>query len=538
MPTSETLETDVLIVGAGPAGLAAAYRLAALNRDRNRRVGIMVIDKAADKGAHQLSGAVMDPCGIQELMPDWRQRGAPIEGEVEEEFVWYLNEHDAVSVPVPPPMENHGNVIISLCKFTRWFAEIVEGMGVDLFTGFPGKNLLFEKGRVAGVRLMDKGIGKDGKPRANFEPGADIRAKITILAEGVHGSLTREAIRHFGLDSDRNPQTYSTGVKEVWKLPAGRVPQGRVVHTMGFPCRREYGGSWIYSMAEDKLSIGLVVGLDYPDPSTDIHHHFQQFKTHPKIRAMLEGGKVLEYGAKAIPSGGFYSIPRLQAPGLLIAGDSGGFVNMMRLKGIHLAIETGRLAGDAAFEAVLSGADSNNFDRIVRNSRAWEELKRSRHYKQGFKLGMVPGMLNAGLMQLTGGAGFAGSSIRPSRTYMRRWSNASPQRIPFDSILTHAKVDSVFYSDTHHDEDSPSHLKILDTRICVERCAEEFGNPCQHFCPANVYEWVQDATAPRGRVQIGFGNCVHCKTCEIQDPYGNIEWTVPEGGGGPRWKEL
>lgn len=538
MSNADVIETDVLIVGAGPAGLAAAYRLASLNRDLNKSVGIMVIDKAADKGAHQLSGAVMDPRAILGLMPDWRERGAPVEGEVEEEFVWYLNEHDAVSLPVPPPLDNHGNVIVSLCKFTRWFAGIVEGMGVDLFTGFPGRTLLVEKGRVVGVRLMDKGVGKDGKPRPNFEPGGEIRAKLTILAEGVHGSLTREAIRHFKLDAGCNPQTYSTGVKEVWRLPADRVPRGRVVHTMGFPLRREYGGSWIYSMADDKLSIGLVVGLDYRDPLTDIHHHFQKFKTHPKIRGMLEGGQILEYGAKAIPSGGLFSIPKLQAPGLLIVGDSGGFVNMMRLKGIHLAIETGRLAGESAFEAVRTGKEPQDFDRVIRTSWAWEELKRSRYYKQGFTLGMIPGMLNVGLMQLTGGVGFVGSSLRPGHTYMRRRRDAIPQRIVFDGTLTHAKVNSVFYSDTHHDEDSASHLKILDTRICVDRCAEEFGNPCQHFCPANVYEWVKDATAARGRVQIGFGNCVHCKTCEIQDPYGNIEWTVPEGGGGPHWKEL
>jgi len=538
MADGETLETDVLIVGAGPAGLAAAYRLAQLKRDLNKNFSVMVIDKAADKGAHQLSGAVLDPKAMAELMPDWRDKGAPVEHDVEEEFVWYLTEHDAVSVPVPPPLQNHGHVIVSLCKFTRWFAGIVEAMGVDLFMGFPGRRLMIEKGRVTGVQLMDKGVGKDGTPRANFEPGGRIQAKVTILTEGVLGTLAREAITRFKLDEGRNPQTYATGVKEIWKLPPGRVPPGRVVHTMGFPLKREYGGSWIYSMGEDKLSIGLVVGLDYSDPTLDIHYEMQRFKSHPKISGMLEGGQILEYGAKAIPSGGFHSIPRLSAPGVLIAGDSGGFVNMMRLKGIHLALKTGSMAADAAFEVLRTGKEPEGYDRAVRGSWVWEELKSSRLYKQGFKGGLIRGIINVGIMQMSGGWAPTGEELRPTHEAMRPLDHRPPERIAFDGRLTHSKLNSVYFSDTHHDEDSPSHLKILNTSVCVEQCARTYGNPCQYFCPANVYEWVKDPKAPDGRVQIGFGNCVHCKTCDIQDPYRNIEWTVPEGEGGPHWKEM
>lgn len=539
MSEPEVLEVDVLVVGAGPAGLSAALRIAQLNRRYNRQIPVMVIDKASDRGGHQLSGAVMDPAGMDELLPDWRERGAPVEAYAEEEFVWYLNEHDAISMPVPPPLRNEGKPILSLCKFTRWLGEQVESAGVDLFTGFPGERLLIEDGRVAGVKLKDKGIGKEGKPRPNFEPGGEIRAKVTILAEGVLGTLTREAVRIFRLDEGRNPQTFSTGVKEVWKLPDGRVPPGRVIHTMGFPLNSEYGGSWIYTLAGNKVSMGLVVGLDYQDPFLDIHRLFQEFKQHPKIRDLLEGGELLEYGAKTIPSGGPFSIPRLFAPGLLLAGDSAGFVNMMRLKGIHLAIKTGMLAGESAFKHIYANEDLAGYERAVRNSWAWQELYRTRYYKQGFKLGLVPGILNAGLMQVTGGWSPVGRKLGPAHTRMKKKGSRTPPG-PFkgDGKLTFDKLTSVYHSDTHHDEDCPSHLIIKDPAVCVDRCKEEFGNPCRYFCPAQVYEWVEDEQSPRGRVQIGFGNCVHCKTCDIKDPYGIIEWVVPEGEGGPHWKEL
>src|SRR5215467_6059795 len=372
----DVLEVDALIVGGGPAGLAAAYHLRKLNKD----ISIAVLEKGKEIGAHIISGAVMDPRGIDELMPDWKEKGAPIENPVEEDHVLFLTENHKFGLPiVPPPLQNHGNYIISLNKFTRWFGEQVEANGVDIFAGFAGAELLIEGDTVLGVRTGDKGIDKFGKPKGNFEPGIDIRAKITILAEGSRGSLTKQLIHKFNLDRERNPQVFAAGVKEVWDVPKEAATGGRVIHTMGWPLRNEeFGGGFIYNMAGGRVSIGFVIGLDYLDPRVDPHERFQQFKTHPYIKSILDGGTLHSYGAKTIPEGGYWALPQYYFNGGLIIGDAAGFLNAMRLKGIHLAFKTGQLAAEAAHGA-LQAADCSTrqlsrFQELVEKSWVKDEL--------------------------------------------------------------------------------------------------------------------------------------------------------------------
>src|SRR5438552_13199893 len=434
MSERETLELGVVIVGGGPAGLAAAYHLRKLNRD----VSIAVLEKGKEIGAHIISGAVMDPRGINELMPDWKEKGAPIENGVEEDHVLFLTKKHKFGLPiVPPPLQNHGNYIISLNKFTRWFGGQVEQSGVDIFTGFAGAELLIEGEKVVGVRTGDKGIDKRGGRKGNFEPGIDIRAKITILAEGSRGSLTKQLIRKFNLDKDRNPQVFTVGVKEVWDVPKEKKTGGRVIHTMGWPLpNEEFGGGFIYNMADGRVSIGFVIGLDYLDPLLDPHERFQQFKTHPYIKSILEGGTLYSYGAKTIPEGGYWALPQYYFNGGMIIGDAAGFLNAMRLKGIHLAFKTGMLAAQAAFEALeandVSARKLKRFEELVENSWVKKELWKVRNFHQAFEHGFFAGMIHTGLQMATGGRGLRNRyRNKPGHTRMRQlkeyYDGNSPQ---------------------------------------------------------------------------------------------------------------
>jgi len=548
MSERETLDLDVVIVGAGPAGLAAAYHLRKLNKD----LSIAVLEKGKEIGAHIISGAVMDPKGINELMPDWKEKGAPIEKPVEEDHVLYLTKNRKFGLPiVPAPLQNHGNYIISLNKFIRWFGEQVEQSGVDIFTSFAGADLLIEGDKVVGVRTGDKGIDKRGNRKGNFEPGIDIRAKVTILAEGSRGSLTKQLVKKFALDRDRNPQVYTVGVKEVWDVPKQKDTGGRVIHTMGWPLRNEeFGGGFIYNMADGRVSIGLVVGLDYPDPRLDPHVLFQEYKTHPYIRNLLEGGTLYSYGAKTIPEGGYWAQPEYYFNGGLIIGDAAGFLNAMRLKGIHMAFKTGMLAAQAASEALevndLSASKLKRFYDLVENSWVKEELWKVRNFHQGFENGFLAGMVHTGLQMLTGGRGLRNRYRNaPGHTRMRQLKayydgNVPPppaQTFVFDRKITFDKLTDLYHSGTEHDEDQPSHLIVLQPDICHPRCTNEYGNPCQSFCPAAVYE-MTDAGKGALRLQINASNCVHCKTCDIMDPYEVINWVPPEGGGGPGYDLL
>lgn len=559
----ETLDVDVVIVGGGPGGLAAAYQLAALVKAHNdspstekklEGLSIAVLEKGKEIGSHGISGAVMDPRGLAELMPDWLSRGCPVESPVIDDSFWYLTEKMKLAAPImPPPLQNHGNYVVSLGEFVRWLAPIVGEMGVDLFPEFPATRVLVEDGRVVGVRTGDKGIDKNGQPKPNYEPGVDIRAKLVILAEGPRGTLTKQVSSMFDLHAGKDPQVYSLGVKELWQLPDDRFAPGTVIHTMGWPLdRNTFGGGFMYGMKDRIVDIGLVVGLDYRNPTLDPHHEFQRYKLHPSIRQLLDGGKMIAAGAKAIPEGGYYAMPRMYGEGFMIVGDSAGYLNGSRLKGIHLAIKSGMLAAEAAFQALLQGdysaKQTSAYEALFENSWAKDELWGQRNFHQAFEYGQLAGMLNAGLGIVTGGRGFgvmnrlqghAGHErMERIQHYFGTEDPHPPEKMKFDNTYTFDKVSDVYYGGVVHEENQPAHLLIMDTEVCITRCTEEYGNPCLHFCPANVYEPQRTADG-RGKVPfLNFTNCFHCKTCDIMDPYQVITWVPPEGGGGPEYKKL
>jgi electron-transferring-flavoprotein dehydrogenase len=555
----ETLEMDVLLVGAGPANLSCALHLSKLIAAHNERarqsgakpldeINIAVIEKAAEIGAHQLSGAVLDPISLRELIPDFEQEGAPLEAPVGEERVYFLTSGGKMAAPIiPPPLKNHGNYVVSLNRLVRWLGEKCEEAGVNIFPEFPGAEVLYDGDSVAGVRTGDKGIDKTGKAKPNFEPGVDIVAKVTVLGEGVRGSLTKSLVNRLGLDRESDPQVYSVGIKELWEMPDDRFPAGSVIHTVGWPLdSHTFGGSWVYGMRDRILDIGLAVGLDYRDPNIDPHHEFQRFKMHPLISELLKGGKMIRYGAKAMPVGGWFTMPQMSAAGVMIIGDSAGMLNGERLKGIHTAIKAGMLAAETILDALVANDFSGNrlgeFDRKLKESYIGRELYKARNFHQAFDRGRWVGFALAGLSTLTAGRFPGKLAIKAGHQHMRKLSADGHGKeryadLKYDDQLTFNKLTDVYYSGTHHDEDQPAHLKVVDLNICVDRCTREYGNPCQNFCPANVYEMVEEKEGKR-KLQINFSNCVHCKTCDIMDPYQIINWVTPEGGGGPNYRNM
>ncbi len=555
MPERERLEVDVLIVGAGPAGLSAALRLAQRQATRGGpALSVAVVEKAREAGAHVLSGCVLDPSALADLVPDFREAGAPLAAEVRHDEVHFLTRRSHWRLPfVPPPLSNHGNYIVSLGALTKWLAGRVEAAGIDLFAGFGASEVLVEGSRVVGVRTSDRGLDKAGQPKPTFEPGVEIRAALTIVCDGVRGNLTKTLVRRFELDAGRQPQLYALGIKEQWEVPAGRVPAGTVMHTLGYPLRaEEFGGAFLYAMADDVLSVGFVAGLDYRDPMFDPHLAFQRLKQHPFVAGLLKDGRMIRYGAKALPEGGWHAIPRLHMDGALIAGDAGGFLNTLRLKGVHLAMRTGMLAADAAFDAVRAGDTSS--DRLAAYQKAIDagvvrrELYPVRNVHQAFERGLMAGLAFSAWSLASRGwwfvdplparAGYARMATRRAYYGADAPSPDAPvQPVAVDRRLTFDRLTNVHFSGTRHREDQPSHLIVHDTEICRTRCREEFGNPCTRFCPAAVYEMVDDGAGGR-RLQIHASNCVHCKTCDIHDPYQIVDWVPPEGGDGPQFEGL
>ena len=592
--THESLPVDVLFVGAGPANLVAAYhlarRVAAHNEAAEKKLEpmIAIIEKSAEVGDHILSGAVLDPRALEEVLPEFKE-AKPFQVPVQSESLLYLTRKGSLKAPfLFGPLDNHGNYVVSLSEVTKWLAEKAQEMGVQIFAGFPGSEMLYgDNGQVIGVRTGDKGIDREGKPKPNHEPGIDLLAQVTILGEGSRGSLCKQLFAEKQMHSPTNPMVYGIGVKELWEIPAGRVSKGHVMHTMGYPLRSsEYGGSFLYALSETKVALGLVIGLEYEDPFLDAHARLQQLKQHPTFAKILEGGTLLKYGAATLPEGGYYSMPRLYDDGVMVVGDSASFLNGMRLKGIHLGMKSGMLAADAAFDALVKGDASretlSSYHEAFEKSWAHEELYRTRNFHQAFQGGLWKGFFHVGLQMITGGRGwrdpwpakgghehlktveeFYGKPYAPALEGTGGGTGAqgagdgasaesagrgaagegvAPPAMEFDNKLTFDKMTCVYHADTGHEEDQPCHLQVGDLDICFDRCTKEYGNPCQHFCPAGVYEWLPrdtpDANGRRWDFNINFANCVHCKTCDIMDPYQIIDWAVPEGGGGPKFSGM
>jgi electron-transferring-flavoprotein dehydrogenase len=550
----ETVEADVLIIGAGPAGLACALHLANLierHTAANKSPAlsaenVYVLEKAREIGAHQLSGAIMDPRALRELVPDFEQF-APLDTPVTGDAAYYLTEKSSFKLPItPPPLRNHGNYVVSLNKLVKWVATLVEKKGVNVFTQFAGQELLYDKNGIAGVLTGDKGVDKNGQLKSNFTPGYQLRSKITVLAEGSRGSLTKDLVNHLKLDG-LNPQVYGIGIKELWDVAPGRIATGYVAHTLGWPLGSKlYGGGWIYGLRDNRVSLGMVVALEYHNPLFDPHEAFQKFKTHPFVRRILEGGKLVRYGAKTVPYGGWYSMPRSYVDGGLIIGDSASLLNSQRLKGIHTAIQSGLLAAETIYESLCAGdasaAKLSAYQEKLERSWLKEELWAVRNFHQAFHGGLWTGLLQAGLQFITGGRGL----IDPMRCEpgYKEYSKLNRDRVLVDQSnrfkgdgkLTFDRLTDVYHSGTRHDEDQPCHLIVLDPNTCSDRCVREYGNPCQYFCPAAVYEMVMEKDAPK--LKINFANCVHCKTCDIADPYQIIKWVPPEGGGGSNYEAM
>jgi electron-transferring-flavoprotein dehydrogenase len=540
----EQMEVDVLIVGAGPAGLATAWCLGRKLGDRLGGLQIMVIEKGRAVGDHILSGAVMDPRGIASVFgPDWREQGCPVEADVTSERVLQLTATKAKPLPfIPPPLRNHGNVIVALSNVVRWMKEKVEGLGIMVAEGYGGSEVIHDGNRVLGVRLVDQGRNPDGSEGPGFTPGAEIRAKVTVLAEGTRGSLTKSLVNALGLHG-RNPQVYGTGVKELWEVPAGRIAKGTVCHSAGWPLPDScYGGSWIYAQSDTRLSVGFVTALDAGPPGIDPFEMMQTWKTHSFVRPLLEGGTVIKAGTKTVPEGGWWSRPKSFGDGFLILGDSGSLLNIARLKGIHTALESGRLAADTIADALgrndFSEPSLAAYENRVQTSWIRDELWRVRNWRQAFQKGFAAGKAHAGLLWLFGGRIFKDPlPIHSDFAAMQRGQASAGRTFKPDGKLTFDKVTGVYQAGSTHEEHQPSHLVVADTNVCATRCAAEYGNPCERFCPAAVYEMV--ATEGGGkRLQINYSNCVHCKTCDILDPYEIITWTVPQDAGGPRYTSL
>lgn len=521
---------DVVIVGGGPAGLACAIKLKQLKPD----MAVCLLEKGAEIGAHSLSGAVFEPKALTELIPDWKEKGAPLTCEATSDQFLFLTKTSAFRLPTPPQMYNHGNYIISLGALAKWMAEQAEALGVEIYAGFPAAEVLYhEDGRVKGVATGDMGIGKDGEKTAAYQPGLELLAKQTVFAEGCHGSCTKELIRKFNLRPDA-VQTYGLGVKEIWEIKPENHKQGLCIHTMGWPLdNMTYGGSWLYHMEGNLVSIGYVVGLDYQNPYLSPFEEMQLHKLHPYMAKLLSGGKRISYGARALVEGGLAALPKLTFPGGLLAGDSAGFLNVAKIKGNHAAIKSGMLAAEAIVEQ-LNDVECTSYETKFKKSWLHCELYKVRNIRQGFRWGRWAGLIHAAFQTFGGFMLPYTLKHHADHTSLKLAKDATPPNYPKpDGVLTFDRLSSVFLSNTNHEEDQPSHLKLKDPNIPITVNLPNWAEPAQRYCPAAVYEIVEEAGEKKFRINAQ--NCVHCKTCDIKDPSQNIDWTTPQGGGGPNY---
>ncbi len=540
----ESMPFDVVVVGGGPAGLTAAIRLKQVADQRGQELSICVIEKGSEIGAHILSGAVIEPRALEELFPDWKERGAPLKTPANDDSFLFLTERRSFRLPTPPQMNNHGNYVVSLGNVCRWLGEQAEALGIEVFAGFAAAEVLYdETGRVRGVATGDMGIGKDGEKTDAYQPGVELLATYTLFAEGCRGSLTKGLMEKFNLRDGVQPQTYGIGIKELWEVDPSRHHPGKVVHTIGWPMdSKTYGGSFLYHLEDNQVAVGFVIGLDYQNPFLSPFDEMQRFKTHPAIRPTFEGGRRISYGARALVEGGFQSIPRLVFPGGCLIGDTAGFLNVPKIKGTHTAMKSAIVAADAVADA-LSRDDPpavlEGYPEALRKTWLWDELYRVRNIKPAFHRGMWAGIAYSAIdtFLLRGRAPWT-LDHHADHTQLKTVSESKPIRYPKpDGVITFDKLSSVYLSATNHEENQPSHLTLKDDRVPVQVNLALYDGPEERYCPAGVYEFVDGDNGGR-RLQINAQNCVHCKTCDIKDPTQNIHWVVPEGGGGPNYPNM